>query len=88
MMDNDECGAVGGMIGQETEVLGENLPQCRFVHHKCDMTYLGLNPDRRSGKPPTDHLSYGMTRAGFHISKGMRTVIYYFKIFTPPPRLS
>jgi hypothetical protein len=22
------------MIGRGTEVLGENLPQCRFVHHK------------------------------------------------------
>jgi hypothetical protein len=24
--DDYECGAVGGMIGRETEVLGENLP--------------------------------------------------------------
>jgi hypothetical protein len=27
-------GEFGGMIGKETEVLGENLPQYRFVHHK------------------------------------------------------
>jgi hypothetical protein len=38
MIDDDECETVGGMrIGRETEVLGENLPQCNFVHHKCHM---------------------------------------------------
>jgi hypothetical protein len=25
------------MIGRGTEVLGEDLPQCRFVHHKPHM---------------------------------------------------
>jgi hypothetical protein len=30
-------GEIGGMIGKETEVLGENLPQCRFVYHKPHM---------------------------------------------------
>jgi hypothetical protein len=43
----------------ETEVLGEILPQRHFVHHKCHMTRLGLNPGRRSGKPATNRLSYG-----------------------------
>jgi hypothetical protein len=32
MMIDDECGAVGGCLAGETEVLGENLPQCRFVN--------------------------------------------------------
>jgi hypothetical protein len=36
----------------ETEVLGQNLPQRHFVHHKS-------NPGRRGGKPATNRLSYG-----------------------------
>jgi hypothetical protein len=28
---------IGGMIGRGNEVLGENLSQCRFVHHKTHM---------------------------------------------------
>jgi hypothetical protein len=35
---DDECGAIGGMLGRGTEVLGENLPQCSFVHIKSYMT--------------------------------------------------
>jgi hypothetical protein len=38
-MIDDDYGAVGGMrIGRGTEVFGENLPQCHFVHHKSHMT--------------------------------------------------
>jgi hypothetical protein len=39
MIDDDEGGAVGGMrLGRGTEVLGENLLQCQFDHHKSYMT--------------------------------------------------
>jgi hypothetical protein len=29
-----DAGEISRMIGRETEVLGENLPQCLYVHHK------------------------------------------------------
>jgi hypothetical protein len=36
--DDYDDGEIGGMmIVRETEVLRENLPQCRFVHHKPHM---------------------------------------------------
>jgi hypothetical protein len=50
---------VEGWLAGETEVLGENLPQCRFVHHKPHMLRPDANPGRRGGKPATNRLSYG-----------------------------
>jgi hypothetical protein len=53
-------GEFGGMkIGRGTEVLGENLPQRHFVHHKFHLSEPGSNPSRRGRKPATNRLSYG-----------------------------
>jgi hypothetical protein len=43
-------------LAGKTEVLGENLPQCHFVHHKPDV---GSNTGRLGGKPATNRLNYG-----------------------------
>jgi hypothetical protein len=46
-------------LAGETEALGENLQQFRFIHHKSHMAWPGSNPGRCGGKPGTTLLSYG-----------------------------
>jgi hypothetical protein len=50
-------GEIVEWLAGEAEVLGENLSQCCFVHHKPHMLP-SMNLGRRGGKPATNRLIY------------------------------
>jgi hypothetical protein len=47
---------------RETEVLAENMPQRRFVHHKSYMTSLWLEPGSNGGKLSRTDVSLKVTK--------------------------
>jgi hypothetical protein len=57
----------------ETEIPGETLPQCHFVHHKSPRPDLLSNSGRGGGKPESNRLSYGT--ANLILSDKMRLMI-------------
>jgi hypothetical protein len=66
------------IIGRETEVLGENLPQRYFVHHKSHFQDTGSNAGRRGGKPATNRLNHG---AAFPIKVNSCIILNMCKIY-------
>jgi hypothetical protein len=60
MMEN----LVEWRLAGKIEVLGENLPQRQFVHHKFHLPGPGSNPGRLGENPATNRLSYGAAWGG------------------------
>jgi hypothetical protein len=73
MMDDDECGAVGGMIYKGNWMKEPTpVPLCpQQIPHDP-----GSNPYRRSEKPATNRLSYGTALNEPHWPKVGNTIIW------------
>jgi hypothetical protein len=58
-------------LAGETELLGENLPQCRFFHHKRHML-----PGRKPG-PPRWEASYGTANIGVSLTVDFKQIFLF-----------
>jgi hypothetical protein len=60
MVDDDECGAVGGMIiGRGNRVLEKTYPSTTLSTTNLTLIDLDSNKGRHGEKPATNRLSYG-----------------------------
>jgi hypothetical protein len=75
-------------LAGETEVLGKDLPQRHFVHHKSHMTRPGLEPGPLRLEGATNRLNYGAAFSSPATSFISPSSIVYTSISWPLVRLS
>jgi hypothetical protein len=74
---------LGYELAGETEVLGENMPQCHFVHHTSHMTWSGFEP----GSPELWHyliwtLQNRIVPSFHRFSRNLSPFVLYFKMLS------
>jgi hypothetical protein len=64
-------------LAGETEVLGENLPSATLSTMNPTWSDLGSNLGCHSGKPVTNHLSYGMAKFCSDLTDPVPEVVFF-----------
>jgi hypothetical protein len=64
MIDEDECEAVGEMIGRGNRSTRRNMPQCHFIHHRFHETCPGLELGPPLSEGGENCLNYGTVLKG------------------------